>query len=159
MRKAAESPAPFLFLGNAIPSGIDFLSLRTEMGNAEDFLDAFVPWLSSPSPHHVLVLFQNPSEIRPAGGFLGSYADVTIQGGNIEDIAVHDVADVDTAFKENIVPPKPLQAEVSRFRPADANWFFDFGDSASETISFFERSDLYAASSTKFDAALRFPRK
>jgi hypothetical protein len=144
----------FSFLGSAVPPGIDFLSLRTEMGSAGDFLDAFVPWFSAPAPHHILILFQNPSEIRPAGGFLGSYADVTIQGGNIQDIAVHDVADVDTTFKENIVPPKPLQAEVPRWRPADSNWFFDFKDSASETISFFERSDLYAASSTKFDAAV-----
>jgi len=144
----------FSLLGNAAPQGIDFLSLSTEIGNAENFLDAFVPWIETSSPRHILVLFQNPSEMRPAGGFLGSYADVTIQGGNINDIAVHDVADADTAFKENIVPPKPLQAEVSRWRPADANWFFDFKDSASETISFFERSDLYAASSTKFDAAI-----
>jgi hypothetical protein len=64
------------------------------------------------------------------------------------------VADVDTAFKENIIPPKPLQVEVSRWRPADANWFFDFEDSASETVSFFEQSNLYAASSTKFDAVI-----
>ena len=142
------------FLGSAMPSGLDFLSLKTEIGNAGDFLDVFVPWFSAPAPHHILVLFQNSSEIRPAGGFLGSYADVTIQGGDIKDIAVHDVADVDRAFKENIVPPKPLQAEVSRWRPADANWFFDFEDSASETISFFEASALYSASSTKFDAAV-----
>ncbi len=144
----------FSFLGSVMPHGIDLLSLRTEIGDDGDFLDAFVQWFSAQEPHHILVLFQNPSEIRPAGGFLGSYADVTIQGGNIENVAVHDVADVDAAFKENIVPPKPLQAEVSRWRPADANWFFDFNDSASETASFFERSDLYAASSTKFDVVI-----
>ena len=47
----------------------------------QKFLDAFIPWLSSPVPHHVLVMLQNPSEIRPAGGFLGSYADITIASG------------------------------------------------------------------------------
>jgi hypothetical protein len=149
-----EISGMFSFLGNVMPSDVNLLSLRMGMENVADFLDVFVPWVQAAAPHHILVLFQNPSEIRPAGGFLGSYADVTIREGNIEDVAVHDVADADTAFKENIIPPKPLQAEVSRWRPADANWFFDFGDSASETISFFERSDLYAASSTKFDAAI-----
>ncbi len=143
--------------GSAMPAGTDLLSLRTKMENTENFLDAFVPWLQASAPHHVLVLFQNPSEIRPAGGFLGSYADVTLQGGNITDIAVHDVADVDMTFKENIVPPLPLQAEVSRFRPADANWFFDFADSASETVSFFERSGLYAASSSDSGTANGVP--
>lgn len=140
-------------VGTAMPSGADLLSLRTEMENMENFLDTFVPWLHASVPHHVLVLFQNPSEIRPSGGFLGSYADITLQNGNITDIAVHDVADVDAGFKENIVPPLPLQAEVSRWRPADANWFFDFQDSASETASFFERSGLYAAPSSNSGAA------
>ncbi len=85
---------------------------------------------------------------------MGSYADVTIASGTIASIVVHDIADVDTAFKPNIIPPVPLQLETTRFRPADANWFFDFPTSASETISMFERSDLYAASGTTFDGAV-----
>ena len=97
-----------------------------------------------PAPHHILVMLQNPSEIRPAGGFLGSYADVTIASGTITDISVHDIADVDMAFTQKIVPPKPLQLEVARLRPADANWFFDFPSSASKTISFFNESSLYS---------------
>ena len=131
-----------------------YLSLKSQVKSAKDLLDAFVPWLSDPGTHHLLVLLENPSEIRPAGGFLGSYADVTITDGNIAGIAVHDIADVDTAFAQNIVPPKPLQPEITRWRPADANWFFDFPTTASKTISFFEASGLYAGSSTTFDGAI-----
>ena len=47
-------------------------------------------------------------------------------------------------FTQKIVPPVPLQLEETAFRPADANWFFDFPTSASETISMFEQSGLYA---------------
>jgi hypothetical protein len=93
-------------------------------------------------------MLQNPSEIRPAGGFLGSYADITIASSTITGISVHDIADVDTAFTQMIVPPKPLQLEVSRWRPADANWFFDFPTSASETMAFFNESGLYAPTTT-----------
>ena len=73
--------------------------------------------------------------------------------GTITNIAVHDVADVDVAFKPKIVPPAPLQLEETAFRPADANWFFDFPTSASETINMFERSGLYATSTT-FDGVV-----
>ena len=135
--------------------GADFyLSLKTQIEGVKRFLDAFVPWLSDPAPHHILVLLQNPSEMRPAGGFLGSYADVTIAGGNITNVDVHDVADVDAAFNKKIIPPKPLQLEVSHWRPADANWFFDFPTTASKTLQFFEESDLYANTTTTFDGVV-----
>jgi len=148
--------------GNMFSGGDTYLSLRTQSRSTQKFLDAFIPWFSSPVSHHVLVMLQNPSEIRPAGGFLGSYADVTIASGTIMDISVHDIADVDTAFTQNVIPPKPLQLEVSRLRPADVNWFFDFPTSASETLAFFNESNLYAATTTTaassaepyFDAAI-----
>jgi len=90
--------------------------------------------------------------MRPGGGFIGSYADLTIKGGAIQGVSVHDVADVDAAFKSNIVPPVPLQLEGSRWRPADGNWFFDFPTSAAKTIQLFEQSNMY--STTSFDAAI-----
>jgi hypothetical protein len=131
-----------------------YLPLKSKIEGAETFLNEFIPWLASSTPHHVLVLLQNPSEIRPGGGFLGSYADITIASGTIANITVRDVADVDVGFTPKIIPPKPLQLEVNNFRPADANWFFDFPTSASETIDFFQESKLYAASSTTFDGAI-----
>jgi hypothetical protein len=132
-------------------NGESYLALTTQVKGAETFLNAFVPWLSDTSTtHHLLVLFQNPSEMRPGGGFLGSYADVSIKGGTITNIAFHDVADADLAFKQKIEPPAPLQLEETAFRPADANWFFDFPTSASETISMFEA----ATPSTTFDGVI-----
>jgi hypothetical protein len=134
--------------------GGGYLTLRTQIKDAESFLNVFIPWLSdASSTHHVLMLLENPSEMRPGGGFIGSYADVALSGGAIQSVSVHDVADVDAAFTPNIVPPVPLQLEGSRWRPADGNWFFDFPTSASETIGLFERSNLYAPSTT-FDAAI-----
>ncbi len=136
--------------------GQGYLALKTQVEGAENFLNAFIPWFSDTSTtHHFLVLFQNPSEMRPGGGFLGSYADVSIKGGTITNIAFHDIADVDIAFKQKLVPPAPLQLEETAWRPADANWFFDFPTSASETIQMFQQSGLYAGNasgtSTTFD--------
>jgi hypothetical protein len=142
--------------GAAAPvSGQSYLALTTQIKGAEAFLNALVPWLSDTSTtHHLLVLFQNPSEMRPGGGFLGSYADVSIGNGKILNITFHDIADVDLAFKQKIEPPAPLQLEESAFRPADANWFFDFPTSASDTIRMFEQSGIYANTSTTFDGVI-----
>ncbi len=131
-----------------------YLAMKSELAGAGSFLGDLIPWLSSPRPRHLLIMFQNPSELRPAGGFLGSYADLVIASGSVERADIHDIAGVDASFAPKIVPPEPLQIAVSRFRPADANWFFDFPTSASETIKFFDESGLYANSSTSFDGAI-----
>jgi hypothetical protein len=145
--------------GSDVFSEADLLSLRTQSINLQNFLKDFIPWFSSNDTHHILVLLQNPSEIRPTGGFLGSYADVAIKGGNIQSVILKDISDVDLGFKKKIIPPQPLQLEVSRWRPADANWFFDFRSSASQTASFFEQSDFYSASGTKFDFVIGISQK
>ncbi|HEX4104385.1 MAG TPA: DUF4012 domain-containing protein [Candidatus Paceibacterota bacterium] len=125
-----------------------YLSLQSQLASAENFLNVFIPWLSEPTTHHMLVFLDNPSEMRPGGGFLGSYADISIASGNITNVSVHDIADADLAFTKNVVPPQQLQLIVTRWRPADANWFFDFPTSASKTIQFFDESTLYAPTST-----------
>jgi hypothetical protein len=149
------------YFGGASPiNGESYLALKAQAEGAKNFLDTFVPWLSdATTTHHLLVLFQNPSEMRPGGGFLGSYADVSIKGGMISNIAFHDVADADVAFKQKIVPPVPLQLEETAWRPADANWFLDFPTSASETIQLFQQSGLYATANasgtaTTFDGVI-----
>jgi hypothetical protein len=132
-----------------------YLALKTQVQSAEKFLNAFIPWFSdATTTHHVLVLLENPSEMRPGGGFLGSYADVAVRGGVIESVSVHDVADVDVAFAQKIIPPKQLQLEETGWRPADGNWFFDFPTSASATIALFDASALYTKTSTTFDGAI-----
>ncbi len=139
-----------------------YLPLRLSLAKLQKFLAILIPWLKSDSPRHILVLFQNPSEIRPAGGFLGSYADIVLDKASVASIEVHDINDADRLLDLKVIPPQPLQAEVSRLRAADANWFFDWSKSAAEVTKLIEASKLYGAasttlstsSSTTFDAAI-----
>lgn len=133
------------------PADYTTYSLRIVQG--KHFLDAFIPWMQSATPRHVLVLFENTAELRPGGGFLGSYADVTMAHGAIAGIDVHDINDADRLFTPSLIPPKPLQSLVTRWRAADSNWFFDFPSSAKKMISFLEASDLYKGKET-FDGAI-----
>ena len=131
-----------------------YLPLQVTVQRFREFLDTFIPWLGDSNPHHVLVLLGNTSELRPAGGFIGSYLDVTLREGDIQNVSVHDINDADRELETTIVPPKPLQAIVTRWRAADANWFFHIPDSAGKVVELIEASRLYRDQSITFDGAL-----
>lgn len=130
-----------------------YLALQIELNRAKTFLDVLVPYLQTPADRRFIIFLNNPSEMRPGGGFLGSYADITVRRGAVVDISVRDINEPDRLLTEKIVPPKPLQGLVRRWRAADANWFFSYPDSAQKTLELMEASGLYAASSTTFDGA------
>lgn len=131
-----------------------FLSFQAEVDRFQKFLDLLLDWLGNGNVRHLALMLQNPSEIRPAGGFLGSYADLSIAGGNLEEIKVRDINEADRSLSLKTVPPKPLQAIVTNWRAADANWFFDFSESAQKVLKFLEASDIYRNSSSTFDGAI-----
>lgn len=131
-----------------------FLPLQVDLTRSEEFLGSFLSWFRSETPRHIVILLQNPSEMRPAGGFLGSYAEAVMRRGNIETVDVHDINEVDRGSTRNIVPPEPLQAIMTRWKTADANWFFDFSDSAQKVIEFMESSSLYKNRGITFDGAV-----
>lgn len=65
-----------------------------------------------------LVLFQNNMELRPGGGFIGSYAILSLEKGRIASFKIHDVYDADGQLKTHVEPPFP----VRRFLPS-VNWY------------------------------------
>ncbi len=117
-------------------------------------LSALTSWLSSDVPRHVLVMFQNPSELRPAGGFFGSYADVVVEKGSVVSVDVRDISDADRELTLKTVPPRPLQRLVKNWRAADANYFFNFPDSARTVLAFMNASELDSKLGLVFDSAV-----
>jgi hypothetical protein len=128
--------------------------LQGHARDAQALLENGVTWLSADKPHHVAILFGNTAEMRPGGGFVGSYAEATIDHGAVTDIAVHDINDVDRGFDANVVPPTPLQPLVRRWRSADANWFFNFPDSAQQILAFMNASHLYTDRGAQLDGVV-----
>jgi len=80
-----------------------------------------------------LVLFQNNAELRPGGGFIGSYAILSVDMGRVSDFSIHDVYDADGQLKGHIEPPYFLR----RYLPTahlylrDSNYDIDFSRGAS----------------------------
>ena len=75
-----------------------------------------------------LIVFQNNNEIRPTGGFMGSFALVDIQKGKILNIDIPGggTYDLKGQMKKEVEPPLPLQLSNNRWEFQDANWFPDF---------------------------------
>lgn len=132
----------------------NYITTSSELYGMRRFATAFAEFLKSYGDRHLLVLFQNPSEIRPGGGFIGSYADITINRGSVKKIDVRDIYDSDGQLDAKIVPPKQLRSVTGGWGARDANWFFDFPVSAEKVIGFLEESKMYKEKIISFDGAI-----
>jgi len=142
--------------GTAIgyPIGEEFLGFNVSLYKSERFLKSLTEWFKAPGEKHLALLFQNPSELRPGGGFVGSYADLVLTQNGLQSIKVWDIYDPDGQLDIKVVPPKPLQGLTNRWGARDANWFFDFPTSAKKIIRFLEASKIYREAHVTFDGAL-----
>ena len=138
----------------ALPIPDNYLEWNTEFLRTEEFMDGVLALLGAPGERHVALFFQNPSEMRPGGGFIGSYADVTVERGAMKGLDVRDIYDPDGQLDEKVIPPKPLQAITTSWGARDANWFFDFPTSAQKVIGFLEASKMYKERGVVFEGAI-----
>lgn len=79
-----------------------------------------------------LLLFQNNMELRPTGGFIGSFATVSFDKGKMEGFLIEDVYESDGKLKGHIDPPLFLQKYMGakHLFLRDSNYDIDFTKSA-----------------------------
>ncbi len=140
----------------AVPvDGLDqYLVLNMKVDRLVSGLDAFINILERPGATHFVMVFENPSEIRPGGGFVGSYADVVLEGGSVKDIHVDDIYRPDRFLDLKIVPPKQLQGVTPNWGARDANWFFNFPDSAKKIMELLGDSSVYEDQGVEFQGVI-----
>jgi len=90
-----------------------------------------------------LIVFQNNSELRATGGFIGSFAIVEIDQGKISNIEIPEGGSYDLKgeLTTNYIAPRPMQLINARWEFQDANWFADYPTSANKLAEFLERCD------------------
>lgn len=95
-------------------------------------------------PTKVLVIFQNNHELRPTGGFMGSYATFTFDKFKIKDFQTFDIYDADGHVLNYVAPPEAIQTafQLGSWRLRDANWDPDFSKSAKTILWFFEQAGI-----------------
>jgi len=96
--------------------------------------------LGENGPRIYLFLFQNNHELRPTGGFIGSYGLLEVKNGHVGKFFIDGIFNPDGQFSENIVPPKPMRKMTATWNLHDSNWWPDFPRSARQAVSFYEKT-------------------
>lgn len=81
---------------------------------------------------HYLIMLQSSQEIRPAGGFVGTYGAMTVSNGRISSLEISPVGFLNQAYFDTRPEPLPSPAPIGKYLlqeewfPHDANWSADF---------------------------------
>ncbi len=118
------------------------LAYRPLLAQADGLLALALSAVGHAEPRTYLILFQNPGELRPSGGFMGSYAQVVLDRGAIRklDVPGGGPYDLRSQLLSRWEPPQPLQLVGARWEFQDANWDPDFGKTAEIVRRFWSRS-------------------
>ncbi len=145
-----------LQLRSQIDESVLPVGARTKLGkldqlasshNLNNLIDVQLPALQAAfgadGPARYLVLIQNPSELRPSGGFPGTIALVTFDRGQLRSYEFYDVYDLNEAYTtaphDAVQQPWPL----SKYAPSpelsilDASWWSDFPTSGATIMKMY----------------------
>ncbi|MFH0923555.1 MAG: DUF4012 domain-containing protein [Candidatus Falkowbacteria bacterium] len=127
-----------------------FLLMQEKLEFLEEALNGFSGLISNikifagaDQDKRYLLVFQNNTEIRASGGFIGSYALVDFQNGKIKNIEAPGGGSYDTeaGLYARVAAPKPLHLVNPLWHFWDANWWPDWPKSAKKIMWFYEKSD------------------
>ena len=123
--------------------------VQTELTRLQPALDSYLriqdqlpDMLGMNGPRRYLVLFEDPAELRPSGGLIGTYGIVTLDQGGVTKSTFQNVTALDykpglpyveppTALKDHLLGPE------QSWQLADAGWSPDFPTSAQEALKLY----------------------
>jgi len=115
-------------------------------------LAQIIPALAGyPETSEYLVMLENSDELRPSGGFLGTYGDLITKDGDIVSFATDDIyhLDLPAQSKMNVAPPAPLKKYLNdKWYLRDANWSPDWPTSARQIAWFYQLETHLAGAAT-----------
>lgn len=88
-----------------------------------------------------LILLQNNMELRPAGGFIGSFAKLNFEEGKLKKFEVNDVYSIDGQLGIHVEPPQELKEDLGQknWYLRDSNWEPDFPTAARQAEWFYTK--------------------
>jgi len=121
---------------------IIFTAVLNDLQQLADLGESIKEIFGTQGQRRYLLAFQNPSELRPTGGFLGSIAIMDIKDGKILNLEVPPGGsyDLQGQLDQYLEPPTPLLLTNKRWELQDANWFPDFSASAQKIMWFYRHS-------------------
>ena len=87
-----------------------------------------------------LILFQNNLELRPGGGFIGSFGILKVRDGSTTDFSVHDTGNFDGRIPSTVEPPYPMREtlKIDSWKLRDSNYSPDFPENAEWAETFYQ---------------------
>lgn len=116
-------------------------TIASTFKTAQETVSLIPAFLGFSRPQTYLVLFLNNTEIRPGGGFIGSYAVLRVNKGKVQILETNGSENLDWSAPEDfkIKPPPPISTYMKQdywyFR--DSNWSPDFSVSAKNALWFY----------------------
>jgi hypothetical protein len=130
----------------------DLEPLKEELSFVSSSLDkitlfsSMIPFVAGyPEPVSYLLILQNSNELRPSGGFVGTYGILEIDSGDISSLETHDIYHLDMPASLNesfdVEAPEAIKKYlgVDKWFMRDANWSPDWPSSASNLEWFYEQ--------------------
>lgn len=95
--------------------------------------------LSKEEKSTFLLLFQNKDELRPGGGYIGSFGILKINKGKVVFVDTHDTNVFDSRISTQVDPPKVMKdwLGVEDLELRDSNWSPDFKINAEQADYFY----------------------
>ncbi|MCL5019003.1 MAG: DUF4012 domain-containing protein [Patescibacteria group bacterium] len=125
-----------------VASGIQILEeANLLLSYSKKFTEILPQILGFEEPKTFLLLFQNNSELRPTGGFIGSFGWITFNKGRLVEFKTEDVYTADGQLKGYIAPPLPLKKYLGQenWYLRDSNFDPDFSINAQRAEWFLKR--------------------
>ena len=139
-----ELSALYNELSFAKPEGIlgEVIKYRKHILAASEIARYMPDILGYEKPKTYLILLQNNMELRPTGGFIGSFALLTFSKGELIDNTIYDVYSADGQLKGYIAPPKPIEEHLGEasWSLRDSNWDPNFPSSAKRAEWFLDKT-------------------
>lgn len=128
-------------VGILLPFETQINDLKEQLTTADNLLGTLLPvarllpgLAGYPEESTFLLILQNNDELRPSGGFIGTYGLVTIKNGSLGKIETEDVYHLDMPCIDKLfeTPPAPVAdyMKVKYWWLRDANWSPDWPTSA-----------------------------
>lgn len=117
------------------------LNIRQKVLLGKELVDELPKILGQEGRKTYLILFQNNMELRPTGGFIGSFALTSFENGRLIDVSIQDVYSADGQLKGHIDPPEPIKNYLgeANWYLRDSNWDPDFPTSAERAEWFLDK--------------------
>lgn len=136
LSKIKEDEVAGVILEAMRPVRETLITLREALNRAIPAAEIIPQIAGYPTPKTYLFLLQNSDELRPTGGFIGTFGIVKVKDGEINLFETHNIYEIDGPAESflRIDPPWQIKKylRVNWWFMRDANWSPDFPESAAK---------------------------